>query len=65
MKYKSTEIIPPPPPPNKSKGKSTTAVYTILRPKITSAAFDLAPQTETTTVSLAFFINPSSMMISQ
>ena len=35
--------------------------YCTYRPKNPSAAFDLAPQTKTTTVCLAFWINPSSM----
>ena len=49
---------PPPHPPTKVKGK----VQQTFRPKIPSAAHDLAPQTETTTVCLVFCINPSSML---
>ena len=57
----------PPPPPTKVKGKVQQLLctqYRTFRPKIPSAAYDLAPQTETTTVCLAFFINPSSMQYS-
>ena len=49
------------PPSNKSKGKSTTAVYTIPHIQTTNS-YDLAPQTERTTVCLAFCRNPSSML---
>ena len=53
----------PPPPPTKVKGKvqQLFTQYSTFRPQILSAAFDLAPQTETTTVCLAFCVNPSSM----
>ena len=52
-----------PPPPTKVKGKvqQLFTQYSTFRPQILSAAFDLAPQTETTTVCLAFCVNPSSM----
>ena len=53
-----------PHPPTKVKGKvqQLCTQYHTLRPKIPSAAYDLAPQTETTAVCLAFCINPSSMV---
>ena len=47
--------------------ESTTALYCThcftFTPKIPSAAFDLAPQSKTTTVCLAFCIDPSSMLL--
>ena len=51
-----------PPPPTKVKGKvrvQRLCIYTILH----CAASDLAPQTEMTTVCLAFCINPSSIIL--
>ena len=55
---------PPPHPPTKVKGKvqQLCTQFCTFRPKIPSAAHDLAPQTETTTVCLVFCINPSSML---
>ena len=54
---------PLPTPPTKVKGKvqQLCTQYCTFRPKFPSAAHDLAPQTETTTVCLVFCINPSSM----
>ena len=54
---------PPSTTPTKAKGKvqQLCTQYCTFRPNIPSAAYDLAPQTETTTVSLVFRINPSSM----
>ena len=55
---------PPPSPPTKVKGGKVQQLctqYRTFRPKIPSAAHDLAPQTEMTTVCLVFCINPSSM----
>ena len=43
--------------------KQLCTQYFTCRPKIPSAEFDLAPQTETTTACLAFCINPSSMIL--
>ena len=53
-----------PHPPTKVKGKvqQLCTQYRTFRPQILSAAYDLAPQTETTTVCLGFCINPSSMV---
>ena len=50
-------------PPTKANGKvqQLCTPYCTFRPNIPSAAYDLAPQTETTTVCLVFCINPSSM----
>ena len=55
--------VPPPPPSNKSKGKSTTAVYTILHLQTLNSQCGIrsSPQTKTTTFCLGFCINPSSM----
>ena len=54
---------PPIPHPTKVKGKvqQLCTQYHTFRPKIPSVAYNLAPQTETTTVCLAFCINTSSM----
>ena len=59
---KQIYIKHPLPPPKKSKGKSTKLCtqYPTFRPKIPSAAYNLAPQTETTTVCLAFCIHSSN-----
>ena len=53
--------------PNKSEGKCATSTvctpcYTFTQ-QISSAAFDLAPQSKTTTVCLAFCIDHSSMVV--
>ena len=63
LKYKSTHKASPLPSPTKVKGKvqRLCTQYCTFRTKIPIAAYDLAPQTETTTVCLAFCINPSSM----
>ena len=60
---KNHPFPPPTPTPTKVKGKvqQLCTQYRTFRPKIPSAAHDLAPQTETTTVCLVFCINPSSM----
>ena len=53
---------PLPTPPTKVKvTQQLCTQYRTFRQKIPSAANDLAPQTETTTVCLVFCINPSSM----
>ena len=58
---------PPSTPPTKANGKvpQLCTQYCTFRPNIPSAAYDLAPQTETTTVCLVFCINPSSMLRKQ
>ena len=65
LKYKSTHKASPLPSPTKVKGKvqRLCTQYCTFRTKIPIAAYDLAPQTEMTTVCLVFCINPSSMSI--
>ena len=60
---KNHPFPPPTPTPTIVKGKvqQLCTQYRTFRPKIPSAAYDLAPQTERATVCLAFCINPSSL----
>ena len=62
LTYKSTHKASPL-SPTKVKGKVQLlcTLYCTFRTKIPIAAYDLAPQTEMTTVCLVFCINPSSM----
>ena len=64
LTYKSTHKASPL-SPTKVKGKVQLlcTLYCTFRTKIPIAAYDLAPQTEMTTVCLVFCINPSSMMV--
>ena len=64
LTYKSTHKASPL-SPTKVKGKVQLlcTLYCTFRTKIPIAAYDLAPQTETTTVCLVFCINPSSMFL--
>ena len=64
---KNHPFPPPTPTPTIVKGKvqQLCTQYRTFRPKIPSAAHDLAPQTEMTTVCLVFCINPSSTVCLQ
>ena len=69
LKYKYTHKASPPPPhplTHKSKGGKIQRLctqYCTFRTQIPIAGYNLAPQTETTTVCLVFCINPSSMLL--